>query len=114
MLLFVISKAIYTHGKQSFIIVIFIIINYFNIFIRILFFSFIFIKLCYRGDHKSGQLGLGALPSSSSSHVNVPCRITLTINNSIHHATHVACGSAHSMCITMSGQVLVWGRGESY
>jgi hypothetical protein len=28
-------------------------------------------------------------------------------------ATHIACGSAHSICVTVSGEVLVWGRGKS-
>jgi hypothetical protein len=28
-------------------------------------------------------------------------------------ATHIACGSAHSICVTLSGEVLVWGRGKS-
>ena len=36
-------------------------------------------------------------------------------NNSrpVSKAAHIACGSAHSICVTVSGEVLVWGRGKS-
>ena len=131
------------------------------------------------GDHKSGQLGLGELSSSSSSsEILIPTQVQLfshtdeqeeenvydkygysihekrnnkkekTNNNnstnrsgsrasnennatsknknqnkdgitvgipcgSRYKAKHVACGSAHSMCVTTTGQVLIWGRGKS-
>ena len=34
-------------------------------------------------------------------------------SGSVLRAVHVACGSAHSLCITESGEVYVWGRGKS-